>query len=95
MLSVKNLTLAYGNKKLLDNTSLQLYKNQIVGLVGQNGTGKTSFFKLILGENHPESGDCTIPADTLISYIEQEIEDVNIAIIEYVLNAHHIYREDH
>lgn len=95
MLSVKNLTLAYGNKKLLDNTSLQLYKNQIVGLVGQNGTGKTSFFKLILGENRPESGDCTIPADTLISYIEQEIEDVNIAIVEYVLNAHHIYRDDH
>ena len=95
MLNIKNLSLAYGPKVLIEEANLQLYKGQITGLVGQNGTGKTSLFKLILGENHPESGDCELPADTLISYIEQEIENVNQELIEYVLMAHNIYAEDH
>jgi ATP-binding cassette subfamily F protein 3 len=95
MLNIKNLTLAYGPKTLIEEANLQLYKGQITGLVGQNGTGKTSLFKLILGENHPEAGDCDLPSDTLISYIEQEIEDVEQELVEYVLMAHNIYAEDH
>jgi ATP-binding cassette subfamily F protein 3 len=95
MLNIKNLTLAYGPKILIEEANLQLYKGQITGLVGQNGTGKTSLFKLILGENHPEAGDCDLPSDTLISYIEQEIEDVEQELVEYVLMAHNIYAEDH
>lgn len=95
MLNLKNLSLAYGPKVLIEDANIQLYKGQITGLVGQNGTGKTSIFKLILGENHPESGDCDLPAGTLISYIEQEIADVEQELIEYVLMAHNIYAEDH
>jgi len=95
MLTIKNLTLAHGSKKLIENANLQLYKNQITGLVGKNGTGKTSLFKLILGANHPEAGECSIPANTLVSHIEQEIENVSQELIEYVLNSHYIYREDH
>lgn len=95
MLAIKNLTLAYGPRKLIENANLQLYKNQTVGLVGQNGTGKTSLFKLILGLNHADEGECNLPAGTLISYIEQEIADVNQSLVEYVLNAHHIYKEQH
>ena len=85
----------YGPKILIEDANLQLYKGQITGLVGQNGTGKTSLFKLILGENHPEAGDCDLPTDTLISYIEQEIEDVEQELVEYVLMAHNIYAEEH
>lgn len=95
MLTIKNLTLAYGPKILIEDTSVQLYKGQITGLVGQNGTGKTSLFKLILGINQAESGDCELPSDTLISYIEQEIENVSQELIEYVLMAHAIYAEEH
>lgn len=95
MLNIKNLSLAYGPKVLIEEANIQLYKGQITGLVGQNGTGKTSIFKLILGENHPESGDCDLPAGTLISYIEQEIADVDQELIEYVLMAHNIYAEEH
>ena len=50
MLNIKNLSLAYGPKVLIEEANIQLYKGQITGLVGQNGTGKTSIFKLILGE---------------------------------------------
>lgn len=95
MLQLKNLTLAYGPKILIQDTTLQLYKGQHVGLVGKNGCGKTSLFKLILGQNHPEKGDFELPKNTLISYIEQEITAVETPLIEYVLSAHHIYSEGH
>lgn len=95
MLNIKNLTLAYGPKVLIENANVQLYKGQITGLVGQNGAGKTSLFKLFLGENQPETGDYGLPADTLISHIEQEIENVDQELIEYVLTAHYIYAEEH
>ena len=95
MLNIKNLTLAYGPKVLIEEATVQLYKGQIVGLVGQNGVGKTSIFKLILGQNQAESGECDIPADLLISYIEQEIENVEQDLIEYVLLANNIYAEEH
>ncbi len=95
MLYFKNLTLAYGPKVLIENANLQLYKGQVTGLVGQNGVGKTSLFKLILGENHPESGDFELPQNILISHIEQEIENVEQELVEYVLQAHYIYAENH
>ena len=95
MLNIKNLSLAYGPKVLIEEANIQLYKGQISGLVGQNGTGKTSIFKLILGENQAESGSCELPSGTLISYIEQEIANVSQELVEYVLMAHNIYAEDH
>lgn len=95
MLQLKNLTLAYGPKVLVKDVNLQLYKGQQVGLVGKNGCGKTSLFKLILGTNHPDKGDFILPNDTLISYIEQEITAVDQPLIEYVLLAHRIYAEEH
>lgn len=95
MLQLKNLTLAYGPKTLIQDASLQLYKGQRVGLVGKNGCGKSSLFKLVLGQNHPEKGDLELPKDTLISHIEQEISNVEQPIIEYVLLAHRLYAEDH
>lgn len=95
MLNFKNLVLGYGNRILLNDTSLQLYSGQRIGLVGNNGVGKTTLLQLILGRLHPEAGDFSLPANTLISYIEQEIENPAQILLEYVLQAHHLYREQH
>lgn len=95
MLQLKNLTLAHGPKTLINDANIQLYKGQQVGLVGKNGCGKTSLFKLMLGVNHAEKGDFILPNNTLISYIEQEITAVEQPIIEYVLMANRIYAEEH
>jgi len=95
MLSLKNLRLAYGSKILFDNANLQLYIGQRIGLVGQNGSGKTSFFKLILGENHPDQGDFSLSQNTYIAYVEQEIEDSDVLLTEYVLNVHPLIVEEH
>lgn len=88
MLSLKNLRLAYGNKVLFDSCNLQLYIGQKVGLVGQNGSGKTSLFKLILGLNHPDQGDFSLSQNTYIAYVEQEIENSDVSLTDYVLNVH-------
>ena len=88
MLSFKNLSIGYGSKVLIDNANLQLYVGQKVGLVGQNGCGKTTLFSLILGEIWPEQGDYSLSNNVHIAHVEQEISNVDLPLVEYVLNAH-------
>lgn len=94
MLNIKNLKLAFGPRILLNNATVQMYKGQRVGLIGQNGAGKTTLFKLILGKMHPESGDCNLAQGSLIAYVEQEIADASIALVDYVLSIHPLVLED-
>jgi ATP-binding cassette subfamily F protein 3 len=95
MLNIKNLQLSFGNKILIQDTSVQLYKNQIVGLLGQNGSGKTTLFKLLLGKIHPEAGDFSLTNNTHISYVEQEIHAQDTPLVDYVLSVHPLIVEDH
>jgi ATP-binding cassette, subfamily F, member 3 len=94
MINIKNLRLAFGARVLLNDANVQMYKGQKVGLIGQNGAGKTTLFKLILGKGHAESGDCTINNGALIAYVEQEIDDVNMPLVDYVLSVHPMVLED-
>lgn len=94
MLSFKQLSLAYGQKVLFTNANLQLYIGQKLGLVGQNGCGKTSLFKLILGQNHPDTGDVVLSNNLHIAYVEQEISNTDLSITEYVLNSHPMIQEE-
>jgi len=88
MLSLKNLKLAYGSKVLFENVNVNLYKGQKVGLIGQNGAGKTSLFKLLLGKLKEDAGEYNLSNDTLVSYVEQEIEDDTLPLVDYVLSVH-------
>ena len=95
MLTVSNLNLSQGKKILFTEATVQLYKGQKVGLVGQNGCGKTSFFRMILGEILPDSGDFSLSNNTLLAHIEQEITKQEMELVEYVLQAHPVYAEEH
>ena len=95
MLSLKNLKLAYGSRVLFENANVNLYKNQRVGLVGQNGAGKTSLFKMILGTLAQDEGEYDLSNNLLIGYVEQEIEDVAQVLVEYVLSVHPLIIEEH
>lgn len=95
MLSLKNLQLAYGSNILIENANLQLYYGQKVGIVGQNGVGKTSLFKLITGELLPEAGDYSLSNNTIIAHVEQEIVNQNQLLVEYVLSIHPLIIHEH
>lgn len=95
MLILKNLQLAYGRNVLIENANLQLYYGQRVGIVGQNGVGKTSLFKLIMGKLLPEAGDYSLSNDVIIAHVEQEIVNQEQSIIEYVLSIHPLIIQEH
>ena len=56
MISIKNISLAYGEKKVLDNFSLEIEKDSRVCIFGESGCGKTTLLRLILGLEKPDSG---------------------------------------
>ena len=74
MIQIKNLSKHYGEKTLFTNLNLLLGQNQRVGLVGRNGTGKSTLFKLILGEESPDDGDISIPKTYKIGALKQHLK---------------------
>ncbi|MCB1647534.1 MAG: ATP-binding cassette domain-containing protein, partial [Pseudomonadales bacterium] len=87
MLSFTNLTLRRGTAVLFSDVSLTLHQGQKAGLVGANGAGKTSLFRLICGELEADTGDLSFPASTRIAWLQQEIPATPQPAIEYVLDG--------
>ena len=71
VLDVQNLTLSFGENKLFSNISFDIQDKDKVGFVGVNGAGKTSLFKLIIGEYLADSGNCFISKNVKLGYMEQ------------------------
>lgn len=61
MLTLRNLSLQRGAKSLFEDVSLTIHASQRVGIIGANGSGKSSLFALLRGELHPDSGDLELP----------------------------------
>lgn len=71
VLDVQNLTLSFGENTLFSDVSFDIKEHEKVGLIGCNGTGKTSLFKIITGEYTPDSGNCFISKNAKLGYMEQ------------------------
>jgi ATP-binding cassette ChvD family protein len=71
VLEVKNLTKSFGDRKLIDNLSFSLPRAGIVGVIGPNGVGKTTLFRMIVGEEKPDSGEINVGDTVKISYVDQ------------------------
>ena len=71
VLDVQNLTLSFGENTLFSNISFDIQDKDKVGFVGVNGAGKTSLFKLIIGEYLADSGNCFISKNVKLGYMEQ------------------------
>lgn len=74
MISINGLTVAYGSFTLLDNLNFHISERDKIGLVGKNGSGKTTIMKLINGLQSPTSGSVDKPADLSIGYLPQIME---------------------
>ncbi|WP_306366480.1 energy-dependent translational throttle protein EttA [Nocardiopsis sp. CC223A] len=71
VVEVKNLTKGFDDRVLIENLSFSLPPNGIVGVIGPNGVGKTTLFKMIVGEETPDQGSINIGDTVDISYVDQ------------------------
>ena len=71
MISINNVTVAFGGYTLLDDINFHISENDKIGLVGKNGAGKSTLMKLITGEQRPSSGQIEKPAGIRIGYLPQ------------------------
>ncbi len=87
VIDFKNVSFKYTDKPILNNVNFTLTENDKVGLVGINGTGKSTILKLITGEEKPKSGEIIISGNTIISYLDQDPKiKEGISFRDYVLS---------
>lgn len=72
MLAVNNLTISFGGRYLFDGICFNVNPEDRIGLIGRNGTGKSTLLKLISGLEQPEEGTVSKPNDFIIGYLPQE-----------------------
>ena len=88
MLRLQSVTLMRGVRVLYSNATLLANSGERIGLVGNNGCGKSSLLAAILGEAPIESGEIDAPAMHLIGHVAQDIDEVDEVAIEWVLSGH-------
>lgn len=77
VLKVKELAKSFGERSLFKDASFEIYRGEKVGLIGPNGVGKTSLFKILMGQLSPDDGDYDIGENVHIAYFDQERKDLN------------------
>ncbi|WP_265562751.1 energy-dependent translational throttle protein EttA [Sphingomicrobium arenosum] len=76
VIEAENLTKAYGDKLLFENLSFTLPPGGIVGVIGPNGAGKSTLFKIITGQETPDSGKIEIGETVHLGYVDQSRDDL-------------------
>jgi len=92
MIKLSNVTLIRGIKTLLNDASLTVHHGQKWGVIGSNGCGKSTLFKLLLKTIQEESGNITLPADWRIAHMAQEVDHTTTSALDYVLDGDTHYR---
>ncbi|USU19337.1 ABC-F family ATP-binding cassette domain-containing protein [Paraburkholderia fungorum] len=87
MISVRNVTLRRGVNVVLDNASVTFTPGEKVGLVGRNGAGKSSFFGLLNGTLHEDSGEFSIPAAWRMGQVAQEMPETEQSATDFVIEG--------
>lgn len=85
MLTIQDLTYRIAGRTLFDNTSFNLSAGHRVGLVGPNGTGKSTLFKLISGELTPDGGEISLAKGASLGMVRQDLPEDNTTLIDVVL----------
>ena len=77
VIEVKNVTKAYGDKLLFENLSFTIPQGGIVGVIGPNGAGKSTLFRLITGQEVPDSGEIEIGETVRLGFVDQSRDDLD------------------
>lgn len=94
MISVEGLTVEFGGFTLYDDISFVINKKERMALVGKNGAGKSTMLKILAGQQLPTGGRVSIPKDTTIGYLPQnmKLNDGNTVFDEAALAFEHIHK---
>ncbi len=76
VLKVKNIEKSFGNKKVLNNISFNLYKGERVGIIGKNGIGKSTLLKIIVDKLKKDSGEVDFGSRVKMGYYDQDHQDL-------------------
>ncbi|MGO1615639.1 ATP-binding cassette domain-containing protein [Halomonas sp. AOP35-4E-18] len=87
MIALRQVALQRGTQTLLDNADVTLNNGVKSGIIGANGAGKSSLFKLLLGELAPDQGEIEMSGGQRIAHMAQEVDALDRPIIEYVLDG--------
>jgi sulfate-transporting ATPase len=77
VIEVKNLSKAFDNKTLIDDLSFSIPKGSIVGIIGGNGAGKTTFLRILVGDEKADSGTIELGDTVDLAYVDQSRDDLN------------------
>ena len=89
MIDFQNTSVSFGTQQVLNEVSFRINRGERVGIVGPNGTGKSTIFALITGEMTPDRGSVTVPRDLRISHLPQQLKPgvEGVSLLEYSENA--------
>ncbi|SEQ97398.1 ATP-binding cassette protein, ChvD family [Neolewinella agarilytica] len=91
VVEVENLTKGFDNRLLFEDATFTIPKNAIVGILGPNGVGKSTFFRMLVGEHQPDSGTINVGETVQMSYVDQnhaQLADKNQTIYDVVSQGH-------
>lgn len=90
-MNIKNLSLSFGVQEVFDDVNLNIGNNEKVGVIGVNGAGKTTFFKVIMGLIQPDSGRIILENNSRIGLLPQVINDevpsLNINVFDFIMSG--------
>lgn len=85
---LSDLSLAFGEHVLLDQVSLTVHKGERIGILGQNGAGKSTFMKVLLGEQQADSGDLWRADNIKVAWLDQTLpERTDITLYDYIASG--------
>jgi ATP-binding cassette, subfamily F, member 3 len=87
MISIRNVTLRRGVNVVLDRASVTFNPGEKIGLVGRNGAGKSSFFALLNGTLHEDSGEFSIPAAWKMGQVAQDMPETGQSATDFVVEG--------
>jgi ATP-binding cassette, subfamily F, member 3 len=82
MISIRNISLSFGDQVLFDDVSFNINPGDKIGLVGRNGSGKTTLFSMLNQELEPDAGAVSLPKNYTLGYVKQHLEFTKEMVLE-------------
>jgi len=95
MIQFENITKSYGTHTLFENVNFQVNPRERVGVVGRNGHGKTTLFRLVVNEERPDTGSIIIPKQYRVGYVQQVIDFKKKTVLEECMTGLMAHERDH